>query len=77
MSPILQIFAHSISFACVQGSTIGTNNRPISFKVLPMVPLVIQLEPMVPMLPILQTTHSVGKIFKAGKSQDSIWRLKL
>ena len=45
--------------ACVQGSTNGTNGIPISFKVLPMVPLVIPLVPMVmklvplalPMLP--------------------------
>ena len=28
---------------CVQGSTNGTNGIPISFKVLPMVPLVIPL----------------------------------
>ena len=27
--------------ACVQGSNIGTNGRPISFKVLPILPLVI------------------------------------
>ena len=36
--------------ACVHGSTIGTNGRPISFKVLPMVPLVIPLVPMVPLV---------------------------
>ena len=33
--------------ACVHGSTNGTNDIPISFKVLPMVPLVIPLVPMV------------------------------
>ena len=33
--------------ACVHGSTNGTNGIPISFKVLPMVPLVIPLVPMV------------------------------
>ena len=47
-------------FACVQGSTNGTNGKLISFKVLPMVPLVlpmvslvIPLAPMVmPMVPL-------------------------
>ena len=40
--------------ACVQGSTNGTNGIPISFKVLPMVPLVIPLVPMVmPMVPLV------------------------
>ena len=33
--------------ACVHGSTNGTNGRPISFKVLPMVPLVIPLVPLI------------------------------
>ena len=33
--------------ACVHGSTNGTNGIPISFKVLPMVPLVIPLVPLV------------------------------
>ena len=37
---------HTI-LACVHGSTNGTNGRPISFKVLPMVPLVIPLVPLV------------------------------
>ena len=33
--------------ACVHGSTNGTNGIPISFKVLPIVPFVIQLVPVV------------------------------
>ena len=33
--------------ACVQGSTNGTNGIPISFKVLPMVPLVLPMVPLV------------------------------
>ena len=37
----------SFHIACVHGSTNGTNGRPISFKVLPMVPLVIPLVPLV------------------------------
>ena len=41
--------------ACVHGSTNGTNGRPISFKVLPMVPLVI---PLVPMVPLVKTDGS-------------------
>ena len=39
-----------MDIACVHGSTNGTNGRPISFKVLPMVPLVISLVPMVPLV---------------------------
>ena len=42
-------------YACVHGSTNGTNGRPISFKVLPMVPLVI---PLVPMVPLVKTDGS-------------------
>ena len=34
---------NEIDNACVHGSTNGTNGIPISFKVLPMVPLVIPL----------------------------------
>ena len=38
---------------CVQGSTNGTNGIQISFKVLPMTPLVIPLVPIVmPMVPL-------------------------
>ena len=48
--------------ACVHGSTNGTNGIPISFKVLPMVPLVLPLVPMVmtmvplalPMVPLVK-----------------------
>ena len=36
--------------ACVNGSTNGTNGIPISFKVLPMVLLVIPLVQMVPLV---------------------------
>ena len=36
--------------ACVHGSTNGNSGIPISFKVLPMVPLVILLVPMVPLV---------------------------
>ena len=36
-----------INLACVHGSTNGTNGIQISFKVLPMVPLVIPLVPIV------------------------------
>ena len=41
-------------YVCVQGSTNGTNGIPISFKVLPMVPLVKPLLPMVkiPIVPL-------------------------
>ena len=45
----------TIYTACVHGSTNGTNGRPISFKVLPMVPLVI---PLVPMVPLVKTDGS-------------------
>ena len=59
------LFGHIVpsnSHACVQGSTNGTNGITISFKVLPMVPLVITLVPMVmsmvplalPMVPLVQ-----------------------
>ena len=55
--------------ACVQGSTNGTYALPISFKVLPMVPLVKSLVPMVmPMVPLalpmvpLATNGIIGKI---------------
>ena len=41
--------------ACVHGSTNGTNGIPISFKVLPMVPLVI---PLVQMVPLVKTDGS-------------------
>ena len=41
--------------ACVHGSTNGTNGIPISFKVLPMVPLV---KPLVPMVPLVKTVGS-------------------
>ena len=41
------LFGH---YACVHGSTNGTNGIQISFKVLQMVPLVIQLVPMVPLV---------------------------
>ena len=42
-----------VNIACVQGSTNGANGIPVSFKVLPMVPLVIPLVPMVmPMVPL-------------------------
>ena len=42
-----------LKYACVQGSTNGTNGVPLSFKVLPMVPLVTPLVPMVmPMVPL-------------------------
>ena len=67
-----------IVIACVQGSTNGTNGIPISFKVLPMVPMVMQLVPlalpMVPMTPWyanasivkpmvqLTTNDTIGKI---------------
>ena len=40
-------------YACVQGSTNGTNGIPISFTVLRMVPLVLPLVPMVMPMPIL------------------------
>ena len=36
-----------IDIACVHGSTNGTNDIPISYKVIPMVPLVIPLVPIV------------------------------
>ena len=43
----------TFNISCVQGSTDGTNDIPISFKVLSMVPLVIPLVPMVmPMVPL-------------------------
>ena len=41
--------------ACVHGSTNSTNGIPISFKVLPMVPLVI---PLVLMVPLVKTVGS-------------------
>ena len=41
--------------ACVHGSTNGTIGIPISFKVLPMVPLVI---PLVTMVPLVKTDGS-------------------
>ena len=42
-------------YACVHGSSNGTNCIPTSFKVLPMVPLVI---PLVPMVPSVKTVGS-------------------
>ena len=45
----------SVDTACVHGSTNGTNGIPISFKVLPIVPLVI---PLVQMVPLLKTVGS-------------------
>ena len=42
-----------MKIAFVQGSTNGTNGIPISFKVLPMEPLVIPLVPMVSMVPLV------------------------
>ena len=44
-----------MNFACVHGSTNGTNGIPISFKVIPMVPLVI---PLIQMLPLVKTVGS-------------------
>ena len=52
---------NGMTIACVQGYTNGTDGIPISFKVLPMVPLVIPLVPMVmqmvplahPMVPLV------------------------
>ena len=49
------VWAKLSTLACVHGSTNGTNGRPISFKVLPMVPLVI---PLVPMVPLIKTDGS-------------------
>ena len=51
--------------ACVHGSTSGTNHGiPISFKVLPMVPLLI---PFVPMVPLVKTVGS--QYFR----QSTVW----
>ena len=41
------LLCNEANLACVQGSTNGTNGIPVSFKVLPMVPLVKPLVPMV------------------------------
>ena len=46
----LSELAQLANLACVHGSTNGTNGIPISFKALPMVPLVIQLIAMVPLV---------------------------
>ena len=46
---VIYAYLLKTNFACVHGSTNGTNGIPISFKVLPMVPLVIPLVPMVPL----------------------------
>ena len=51
-----------VNYACVQGSTGGTNGRPISFKVPPMVPLVKPLVPMVMSMVPLTTNDTIGKI---------------
>ena len=52
--------------ACVHCSTNGTNDIPISFKVLPMVQLVMPLVPMVPLVKTVGSQYcrqsSVGKI---------------
>ena len=50
--------------ACVHGSTNGTNSIQILFKVLPMVPLVIPLEPMV------QLVKTVGS---QSCRQSTVW----
>ena len=50
--------------ACVHGSTNGTNGIPLSFKVLPMVPLVI---PLVSMVPLVKTVD--GQYFR----QSTVW----
>ena len=52
---ILENLPKITNIACVHGSTNGTNGRPISFKVLPMVPWVI---PLVPMVPLVKTDGS-------------------
>ena len=59
-----------LNIACVQGFTIGTISRPISFKVLPKVPLVTMVMPVIgshngtigkPMVP-LATNCTFSKI---------------
>ena len=51
--------------ACVQGSANGTNGIPVSFKVLPMVPLVIPFVPMVmSMVPLALQMLPIGTIGK-------------
>ena len=56
--------AYSSVLACVHGSTNGTNGIPISFKVLPMVPLVKPLVPMVvPMVPLGNPEQSPCRVF--------------
>ena len=47
--------ANLSAIVSVHGSTNGTNSIPISFKVLPMVSLVI---PFVPMVPLIKTVGS-------------------
>ena len=65
------------NIACVQGSTNGTNGIPISFKVLPMVPLVKPLVPMVmamvplallmvPMVPLVSQWYHWLPMIKHG-----------
>ena len=52
MTLVKQGYTYTMNTVCVHGSTNGTNGIPISFKVIPMVPLVILLVPMVmPMVP--------------------------
>ena len=70
--------------ACVHGSTNGTNGIPISFKVLPMVPLVIPLVPMVmPMVPLalsmepLATNGTIGKPMVPMASNGTIGKITI
>ena len=54
MKIISHNFPDLVHNACVQGSTNGTNGVPISFKVLPMVPMVMPIVPLaLPMVPLV------------------------
>ena len=59
--PLVKLSSHFSDIAFVHDSTNGTNGTngiPISFKVIPMVPLVIPLVPRVmPMVPFAQWFH--------------------
>ena len=62
------------NIACVHGSTNGTNGIPISFKVLPMVPLVIPLVPMVPLvIPLVPMVPLVKIVGSQYCRQSTVW----
>ena len=68
LSFLVGYFSNISNIACVQGSTNGTNGVPISFKVLPMVPLVT-------MVSGESFALSTGYLPRGGLPRNSVDRL--